>query len=69
MTRQNATSGTIRKSIEGSLKRLQTDYIDLYYQNRIDPKIPAEEVGAIDEKLDRMEISDVFSSSPAKNSI
>ena len=38
---------TIRKSIESSLKRLQTDHIDLYYQHRIDPKIPAEEVAGI----------------------
>lgn len=35
---------TIRKSVEGSLKRLGTDYIDLYYQHRIDPNVPAEEV-------------------------
>ena len=35
---------TIRKSVEGSLKRLQTDHIDLYYQHRVDPKIPIEEV-------------------------
>lgn len=35
---------TIRKSVEGSLKRLKTDYIDLYYQHRIDNKVPAEEV-------------------------
>ncbi len=35
---------TIRKSVEGSLKRLDTDYIDLYYQHRIDPEVPAEEV-------------------------
>lgn len=35
---------TIRKSVEGSLKRLQTDYIDLYYQHRIDPKVSPEEV-------------------------
>lgn len=35
---------TIRKSVEGSLKRLHTDYIDLYYQHRIDPKVSPEEV-------------------------
>ncbi len=33
---------TIRKSIEGSLKRLNTDYVDLYYQHRIDPSIEPE---------------------------
>ena len=35
---------TIRKSIEGSLKRLKTDYVDLYYQHRIDPKVEPEVV-------------------------
>lgn len=35
---------TIRRSVEGSLKRLGTDYIDLYYQHRIDPKVAPEEV-------------------------
>lgn len=35
---------TIHKSVEGSLKRLQTDYIDLYYQHRIDPNVSPEEV-------------------------
>ena len=35
---------TIRKSVEGSLKRLGTDYIDLYYQHRIDPDIAPETV-------------------------
>ena len=33
---------TIRKSVEMSLKRLGTDYIDLYYQHRIDPKVEPE---------------------------
>jgi aryl-alcohol dehydrogenase-like predicted oxidoreductase len=33
----------IRKSVEGSLKRLGTDYIDLYYQHRVDPDTPIEE--------------------------
>ncbi|AET67459.1 putative oxidoreductase, aryl-alcohol dehydrogenase like protein [Desulfosporosinus orientis DSM 765] len=37
----------IRASVEGSLKRLQTDCIDLYYQHRIDPKVPAEEVAGV----------------------
>ena len=35
---------TIRKSVEGSLKRLGTDYIDLYYQHRIDPDVAPETV-------------------------
>lgn len=35
---------TIRKSVEGSLKRLGTDYIDLYYQHRIDPDTEPETV-------------------------
>src|SRR5262245_32918763 len=40
----------IRTSVEGSLKRLGTDYIDLYYQHRLDPKTPIEEtVGALAE--------------------
>ncbi|MDO5395570.1 MAG: aldo/keto reductase [Bacteroidales bacterium] len=34
----------IRKSVEGSLRRLKTDRIDLYYQHRIDPKVDAETV-------------------------
>lgn len=34
----------IRKSIEGSLKRLNTDVIDLYYQHRVDPNVPMEDV-------------------------
>ena len=35
---------TLRHSLEGSLTRLKTDYIDLYYIHRIDPTIPIEEV-------------------------
>ena len=40
----------IRLSVEGSLRRLDTDRIDLYYQHRIDPNTPTEEtVGALAE--------------------
>lgn len=35
---------SIHTAVEGSLKRLGTDYIDLYYQHRIDPKVSPEEV-------------------------
>lgn len=38
---------TIRRSVEGSLKKLNTDRIDLYYQHRIDPKVPAEDVAGV----------------------
>lgn len=37
----------IRTSIESSLKRLETDHIDLYYQHRSDPNIPIEEVAGV----------------------
>ncbi|MCR5889806.1 aldo/keto reductase [Hymenobacter sp. J193] len=40
----------VREACEGSLRRLGTDYIDLYYQHRVDPNTPIEEtVGAMAE--------------------
>ncbi len=40
----------IRTAVEGSLKRLGTDHIDLYYQHRVDPKTPIEDtIGALAE--------------------
>lgn len=40
----------VHRSVEGSLKRLGTDHIDLYYQHRLDPKVPIEEtVGALSD--------------------
>lgn len=40
----NSRPEQIRRSVEGSLKRLRTDRIDLYYQHRVDPDVPIEEV-------------------------
>ena len=40
----------VRRSIDGSLQRLGTDHVDLYYQHRVDPDVPIEEtVGAMAE--------------------
>jgi aryl-alcohol dehydrogenase-like predicted oxidoreductase len=48
--RLDGTPENVRQSIEGSLKRLNTDRVDLYYQHRIDPDTPIEEtVGALAE--------------------
>ena len=42
----------VRLSVEGSLRRLQTDHIDLYYQHRMDPGTPIEDtVGALAELI------------------
>jgi aryl-alcohol dehydrogenase-like predicted oxidoreductase len=41
----------IRSSIEGSLKRLGIECIDLYYQHRIDPKVPVEEVAGVMQEM------------------
>ena len=48
----NSQPKHIRKVVEESLKRLRTDRIDLYYQHRVDPKVPIEEVaGAIKDLI------------------
>src|SRR5277367_5434834 len=46
----NGKPSYVKKSCEASLKRLEVDYIDLYYQHRVDPDTPIEEtVGAMAE--------------------
>ena len=48
----NSRPAHIRKVVEGSLKRLKTDRIDLFYQHRVDPKVPIEDVaGAIQDLI------------------
>jgi aryl-alcohol dehydrogenase-like predicted oxidoreductase len=48
--RLDSSPANIRTAVEGSLRRLDTDHIDLYYQHRVDPNTPIEDtVGALAE--------------------
>jgi aryl-alcohol dehydrogenase-like predicted oxidoreductase len=49
----NSHPDTIRTSVDGSLKRLRTDVIDLYYQHRVDPDTPIEDVAGTIKDLIR----------------
>jgi aryl-alcohol dehydrogenase-like predicted oxidoreductase len=60
----------VRSSIEGSLRRLGTDYVDLYYQHRVDPKVPIEEtVGAMAELVAEGKIRHIGLSEAAADTI
>ena len=47
----NSRPAHIKKAVEGSLKRLKTDGIDLYYQHRVDPMVPIENVAGVIKEL------------------
>src|SRR5437667_10933653 len=51
-TALNSRAEHIKEAAEGSLKRLKTDVIDLYYQHRVDPNVPIEDVaGAVKDLI------------------
>jgi aryl-alcohol dehydrogenase-like predicted oxidoreductase len=49
--RLNSRPAHVRAAVEGSLKRLGTDYIDLLYQHRVDPDVPMEDVAGVVKDL------------------
>jgi aryl-alcohol dehydrogenase-like predicted oxidoreductase len=60
----------LRTAIEGSLSRLGTDHVDLYYQHRIDPGTPIEEtVGALGELVEEGKIRHIGLSEAAPETI
>jgi aryl-alcohol dehydrogenase-like predicted oxidoreductase len=60
----------VRSSIEGSLQRLGTDYVDLYYQHRVDPNVEIEEtVGAMAELVKAGKIRHIGLSEAAPETI
>ena len=67
---QDGSADHVRSSIEGSLRRLGTDYVDLYYQHRVDPKVPIEEtVGAMAELVAEGKIRHIGLSEAAAETI
>ncbi len=60
----------VRSSIEGSLERLGTDHVDLFYQHRVDPQVPIEEtVGAMAELVQQGKIRHIGLSEAAAETI
>jgi aryl-alcohol dehydrogenase-like predicted oxidoreductase len=60
----------VRSSIDGSLERLGTDHIDLYYQHRVDPNVPIEEtVGAMAELVQHGKVRHIGLSEAAPETI
>ena len=60
----------VRRSIDGSLERLGTDHVDLYYQHRVDPNVPIEEtVGAMAELVQQGKVRHIGLSEAAPDTI
>lgn len=60
----------VRRSIEGSLRRLGTDHVDLYYQHRVDPNTPIEEtVGALADLVKEGKVGNIGLSEAAPETV
>lgn len=60
----------IRTAVDGSLRRLGTDYIDLYYQHRVDPNTPVEDtIGAVAELVEHGKVRHIGLSAAAAHTI
>jgi aryl-alcohol dehydrogenase-like predicted oxidoreductase len=66
----DSSAASIRVAVEGSLTRLQTDHIDLYYQHRVDPAVPIEEVvGTLSELITEGKIRHIGLSEAGRETI
>jgi aryl-alcohol dehydrogenase-like predicted oxidoreductase len=67
---QDSRPEQIRQSVEGSLKRLRVDAIDLYYQHRVDPNVPIEDVsGAVKDLIQAGKVKHFGLSEPGVKTI
>ena len=68
--RLNSQPEHIKKAAEGSLKRLRVDAIDLYYQHRVDPEVPIEDVaGAVKDLIQQGKVKHFGMSEAAAKTI
>jgi aryl-alcohol dehydrogenase-like predicted oxidoreductase len=66
----NSRPGHIKEAVEGSLKRLQIETIDLYYQHRVDPNVPIEDVaGAVKDLIQQGKVKHFGLSEPGVQTI
>ena len=66
----DSSPANIRSAVEGSLKRLGTDHIDLYYQHRVDPNTPIEDtVGAVAELVSEGKVGHIGLSAAGADTI
>jgi aryl-alcohol dehydrogenase-like predicted oxidoreductase len=66
----DGSAAHVRSSIDISLKQLGTDYVDVYYQHRVDPNVPIEEtVGAMGELVEQGKIRHIGLSEAAPDTI
>jgi aryl-alcohol dehydrogenase-like predicted oxidoreductase len=66
----DSSPASIRTAVEGSLRRLGTDYIDLYYQHRVDPNTPIEDtIGAVAELVTEGKVRHIGLSEAGVNTI
>jgi aryl-alcohol dehydrogenase-like predicted oxidoreductase len=66
----DSSPANIRTAVEGSLRRLGTDHIDLYYQHRVDPNTPIEDtVGALAELVAQGKVGHIGLSEAGVNTI
>lgn len=62
---QDSRPERIRQSVEGSLQRLGVEVVDLYYQHRVDPRVPIEEVtGTVQRLIEEGKVKHVGLSEP-----
>jgi aryl-alcohol dehydrogenase-like predicted oxidoreductase len=68
--RLDGSAEHVRSSIDGSLRRLGTDHVDLFYQHRVDPNVPIEEtVGAMAELVEQGKVRHIGLSEAAPETI